>query len=195
MNGVTKKWHCCDEDEWWETLKVCNSTLLCQLDTRAHGNVINISQPQHVEPNAQMKKTKQILGSFSQHRMTPRGYTTLPVRFKDRESWVKFYVIDSKQNRILSHACPINTNGYDSSNWWSIGANGTIGTNRKAPYSKGSVGAYASNKGDLHYFPMWPGWVQGNSNGPLVPMVRLVPMEKHPIPMVLLVKMHLIKGT
>ena len=102
MNGVTKKWHCCDEDEWWETLKVGNSTLLCQLDTRVHANVINISQPQHVEPNAQMKKTKQILGSFSQHRMTPRGYTTLPVRFKDRESWVKFYVIDSKQNPVLS---------------------------------------------------------------------------------------------
>ena len=36
---------------------------------------------------------------------------------------------------------------------------------------------------------MWSGWVQGNSNGPLVPM------EKHPIPMVLLVTMHLIKGT
>ena len=31
------------------------------------------------------------------------------------------------------------------SNWWSIGANGTIGTKRKAPYSNGSVGAYASN--------------------------------------------------
>ena len=40
---------------------------------------------------------------------------------------------------------------------------------------------------------MWSGWVQGNSNGPLVPKVRLVPMEKHPIPMVLLVNMHLIK--
>ena len=35
---------------------------------------------------------------------------------------------------------------------------------------------------------MRPGWVQGNSDGPLVPMVRLVPMEKHPIPMVLLVQ-------
>ena len=34
--------------------------------------------------------------------MTPRGYNTLPVRFKDRESWVKFSVIDSKQNPILS---------------------------------------------------------------------------------------------
>ena len=38
---------------------------------------------------------------------------------------------------------------------------------------------------------MWSSRVQGNSNGPLVPMVRLVPIEKHPIPMVLLVNMHL----
>ena len=40
---------------------------------------------------------------------------------------------------------------------------------------------------------MWSMRVQGNSNGPLVPMVRLVPIEKHPIPMVLLVNMHVIK--
>ena len=102
MNGDTDKSHCGDEDEWWETLKVGNSTLRCQLDTGAHVNVINISQLQQLAPNAQIKKTKQILVSFSQHRMTPRGYTTLPVRYKDRESWVKFYVIDSKQNPILS---------------------------------------------------------------------------------------------
>ena len=28
---------------------------------------------------------------------------------------------------------------------WSIGTNGTIGTNRKAPYSNGSIGEYASH--------------------------------------------------
>ena len=39
---------------------------------------------------------------FTQQRMSPRGYTTLPERFKDRESWVKFCLIDSKQNPILS---------------------------------------------------------------------------------------------
>ena len=72
---------------------------------------------------------------------------------------------------------------------WSVGANGTIGTNGKAPYSNGSVGYYASHYGDSDYFVMWCGWVQGNSDGPLVPM------EKHPIPMVLLVTMYLIKGT
>ena len=102
IDGVTNKSHCCDEDEWWETLEVGNSTLRCQLDTGAHANVINISQLQQVAPNAQIKKIKQILVSFSEHRMTPRGYTTFPVRFKDRESWVKFYVIDSKQTPILS---------------------------------------------------------------------------------------------
>ena len=42
---------------------------------------------------------------------------------------------------------------------------------------------------------MSPGWVQGNSDGPLVPMVRLVPIEKDVIPMVLLVNMHLVNGT
>ena len=33
------------------------------------------------------------------------------------------------------------------------------------------------------------------TNGPLVPMVRFVPIEKDVIPMVLLVNMHFIKGT
>ena len=33
------------------------------------------------------------------------------------------------------------------------------------------------------------------TDGPLVPMVRLVPIENDVIPMVLLVNMHLIKGT
>ena len=36
---------------------------------------------------------------------------------------------------------------------------------------------------------------KGYSDGPLVPMVRLVPIENDVIPMVLLVNMHLIDGT
>jgi len=44
---------------------------------------------------------------------------------------------------------------------------------------------YASRKGDLDYFLMWPGWVQSNSDGPLVLMVQLVPIENDVIPMVM----------
>ena len=43
------------------------------------------------------------------------------------------------------HTCPIYTNRYDSSNWWSIGTNSKIGTNRKGCHSNGSVGEYASH--------------------------------------------------
>ena len=42
---------------------------------------------------------------------------------------------------------------------------------------------------------MWSGWDQGNSNGSLVLMVRLVPTENDVIPIDLSVNMHLIKGT
>ena len=35
---------------------------------------------------------------------------------------------------------------------WSISTNGTIGTNRKAHHSNGSIGEYASHLGDLDYF-------------------------------------------
>ena len=41
---------------------------------------------------------------------------------------------------------------------------------------------------------MWSSWVQGNCNGPLVRMERLVPTEKDVIPIVLLVNMHLLRG-
>ena len=57
-------------------------------------------------------------------------------------------LLDSVHSRVHSppvHTCPIYTNGYDSSNRWSIGTNGRIGTNRKGCHSNGSVGEYASH--------------------------------------------------
>ena len=41
---------------------------------------------------------------------------------------------------------------------------------------------------------MWSGWIKGNSNGPLVRMERLVPIENDVIPMVLLLNMHPLRG-
>ena len=42
---------------------------------------------------------------------------------------------------------------------------------------------------NMHYFLMWPGWVRGNSEGPLVPI------EKDVILMVLLVNIYGFKAT
>ena len=91
-----------EKDEWCEFLKVGNSTLFCQLDTGAYASVINTTQLRQIAPNAPIKKTKKTLVSYSQHQIKPKGYVTLPVRFKDMELNVNFYVIDSKQKQILS---------------------------------------------------------------------------------------------
>ena len=79
-----------------------NSTLFCQLDTGAYASVINTTQLRQIAPTARIKKTKKTLVSYSQHQIKPKGYVTLPVRFKDKELNVNFYVIDSKQKPILS---------------------------------------------------------------------------------------------
>ena len=91
-----------EKDEWCEFLKVGNSTLFCQLDTGAYASVINTTQLRQIAPNAPIKKTKKTLVSYNQHQIKPKGYVTLPVRFKDKKLNVNFYVIDSKQKPILS---------------------------------------------------------------------------------------------
>ena len=53
-----------------------NSSLHCHLDTGAYVSIIN---------TAQLKQTKKTLVSYSQHQITPKGYITLPVRFKNKE--------------------------------------------------------------------------------------------------------------
>ena len=102
MNGVSGEQNTSGIDEWWETLQVGNGTLRCQLDTGAYASVINTTQLQQVAPGTKIKKTNQTLVSYSQHRITPKGYAILPVRYKNMEANVKFYVIDSKQKPILS---------------------------------------------------------------------------------------------
>ena len=91
-----------EKDEWCEFLKVGNSTLFCELDTGAYASVINTTQRRQIAPNARVKKTRKTLASYSQHQIKPKGYVTLPVRFKDKELNVNFYVINSKQKQILS---------------------------------------------------------------------------------------------
>ena len=102
INRINDNQNSGEKDEWCEFLKVGNSTLFCQLDTGAYTSVIKTTQLRQIAPNSRVKKTKKTLVSYSQHQIKPKGYVTLPVRFKDKELNVNFYVIDSKQKQILS---------------------------------------------------------------------------------------------
>ena len=110
MNNIKDKPNACESDEWWKVLQFGNGTVHCQLDTGAYARVINTMQLKQVAPNTQIKQTKKTFVSYRQHRITPMGYVTLPVRLKDRRLNVNFYVIDSKQKtRSSGKVCePLN---------------------------------------------------------------------------------------
>ena len=71
--------------------------------------------------------------------------------FKDLNI-VKLADIITFQLAVFMQTRPIYTNGYDSSNRWSIGTNGTIGTNRNWCHSNDSI--------KLRFCECWRVWFQ-----------------------------------
>ena len=84
INRINDNQNSGEKGEWCEFLEVGNSTLFCQLDTGAYASVINTTQLRQIATNSPIKKTKKTLVSYSQHQVKPKGYVTLPVRFKDK---------------------------------------------------------------------------------------------------------------
>ena len=84
LNGVNDGPVTGENDEWWESVQVNDHTLQCQLDTGAYDNVLNANQLHQIAPKATVKPTIKTLVSYSQHRITPVGRVSLPVRYKDR---------------------------------------------------------------------------------------------------------------
>ena len=62
----------------------------------------NANQLHQIAPKATVKPTNKTLVSYSQHRITPVGCVSLPVRYKGRAVHAKFYVIENRQKPILS---------------------------------------------------------------------------------------------
>ena len=84
LNGVNDGPVTGENDEWWESVQVNDHTLQCQLDTGAYDNVLNANQLHQIAPKATVKPTIKTLVSYSQHRITPVGRVSLPVRYKGR---------------------------------------------------------------------------------------------------------------
>ena len=102
LNGVNDGPVTGENDEWWESVQVNDHTLQCQLDTGAYDSVLNANQLHQIAPKATVKPTIKTLVSYSQHRITPVGRVSLPVRYKGRAVHVKIYVVENQQKPILS---------------------------------------------------------------------------------------------
>ena len=96
VNGVNDSPATGENDECWESVQVNDHALQCQLETGAYASVLNANQLQQIAPKATVKPTNKTLVSYSQHRITPVGCVSLPVRYKGRTIHVKFYFIENQ---------------------------------------------------------------------------------------------------
>lgn len=94
---------CAAEDEQ-EVVQVEDTKVRFQLDSGAKANVMSLKTYSTLQrhPLPLLKKTHTVLVSFSKHKLKPRGEVVLSTRYKDKVEDVKFFVVETKVELVLS---------------------------------------------------------------------------------------------
>ena len=96
---------CVAEDEqFYEVIEVEDTEVRFQLDSGAKANVMSLSTYNNLKrrPLAPLKTTNTVLISFSKHRLKPCGEVVLSAKYKDNAENVKFFVVESEVESVLS---------------------------------------------------------------------------------------------
>ena len=72
-----------------DTGAICNILVESEFDSLASKSKVELQQ------------SNRTLNFFSNHKIKPTGSVTLPVRYKDKESNVKFEVVNLEQENII----------------------------------------------------------------------------------------------
>ena len=93
-----------EEEQFHETVELEGTQVKFQLDSGAKANVISLKTYNSLKcrPLAPLRKTRTVLVSFSKHKLKPRGEVALTARYKDQVENVKFFVLDTEVESVLS---------------------------------------------------------------------------------------------
>ena len=89
-------------DLFTEKLSILNTEIQFQLDTGAKCNVLSITDFKKLKLSTALQKADTTLRSYSGHRIEPKGMIKLPVKFRDVEHTVQFYIVETKSQSVLS---------------------------------------------------------------------------------------------
>ena len=91
------------QDKWLTDLTVCNKKLSFRIDTGAKCNIIVKSAFDSLilSDSLKLDKSHRTLKSFTNHKITPIGSITLPVRSELKECHVEFEIVDLHQENII----------------------------------------------------------------------------------------------
>ena len=91
------------QDKWLTDLTVSNKKLSFTIDTGAKCNIIVKSTFDSliIPDSMKLDKSHRTLKSFTNHKITPIGSITLPVRSELKECHVEFEIVDLDQENII----------------------------------------------------------------------------------------------
>ena len=87
--------------DWWETIQINQRKVKVQIDTGSSQSLISYSLYKKLKCPP-LLKTKKKFQSYTQHPIKVHGCVTLPAAYKQKEDYIKFYIVDSQLEPLLS---------------------------------------------------------------------------------------------
>ena len=93
-----------EDEQFHETVELEGNQVTFQRDTGAKAIVISLQTYSSLKcrPSPPLRKTRTVLVSLSKHKLKPRGEVALTTRYKDQVENVKFFVVDTEVDSVLS---------------------------------------------------------------------------------------------
>ena len=93
-----------EDEQFHETVELEGTQVKVQLDSGAKAYVISLQTYSSLKcrPLPPLRKTRTVLVSLSNHKLKPRGEVALTTRYKDQVENVKFFVVDTEVESVLS---------------------------------------------------------------------------------------------
>ena len=93
-----------EDEQFHETVELEGTQVKFQLDSSAKANVISLQTYGSLKcrPLPPLRRTRTVLVSISKQKLKPRGEVALTTRYKDQVENVKFFVVDTEVESVLS---------------------------------------------------------------------------------------------
>ena len=93
-----------EDEQFHETVELEGTQVKFQLDSGAKANVISLKTYKSLKcrPLPPLRKTRTVLVSFLKHKLKPRREVALTTRYKDQVENVKFFVVNTEVESVLS---------------------------------------------------------------------------------------------
>ena len=92
------------DDKWIVDISVLSKEVQFRIDTGAKCNTLTLDSYQLLLHMGELKRSKKILRSYTNHKVKPVAAVDLPLKYKDRETDAELEIVDIVQENVLSGA-------------------------------------------------------------------------------------------